>query len=248
MDINLVSQELRAFRPSARIVMHELRTICARLAERAPMRCPSRIDALTLCEVQKQVWAQFHEEAFRYFGGSTQYVVLENLREGVITPDLYEPEINRLYAAMLEHYGVVADPARVRDPNRKGTVEHAIKHTQDTALKCRRFESIEAQNEFLMHWEENWAARRIHGNARRQVQAMFQEEKPHLQALPLTGFRYFKEVVRTVNDDTTVSIGRRDLQIQTMSGRMLPPLVANFCAYVQVEKASLSRPEKRKST
>ncbi|SAL88771.1 integrase catalytic subunit [Caballeronia arvi] len=156
----------------------------------------------------KQVWAQLHEEAFRYFGGSTQYVVLDNLREGVITPDLYEPEINRLYAAMLEHYGVVADPARVRDPNRKGTVEHAIKHTQDTALKGRRFESIEAQNEFLMHWEENWAARRIHGSARRQVQAMFQEEKPHLQALPLTGFRYFKEVVRTVNDDTTVSIDR----------------------------------------
>jgi transposase len=156
----------------------------------------------------KQVWAQLHEDAFRYFGGSSQYVVLYNLREGVITPDLYEPEINRLYAAMLEHYGVVADPARVRDPNRKGTVESAIKHTQSTALKGRRFESIEAQNEFLMHWEENWAARRIHGSARRQVQAMFQEEKPHLQALPLTGFRYFKEVVRTVNDDTTVSIDR----------------------------------------
>jgi len=156
----------------------------------------------------KQVWAQLHEEAFRYFGGSTHYVVLDNLREGVITPDLYEPEINRLYAAMLEHYGVVADPARVRDPNRKGTVENAIKHTQDTALKGRRFESIEAQNEFLMHWEENWAAKRIHGSARRQVEAMFQEEKPHLQALPLTGFRYFKEVVRTVWDDTTVSIDR----------------------------------------
>ncbi|WP_036047173.1 IS21 family transposase, partial [Paraburkholderia mimosarum] len=67
----------------------------------------------------KQVWAQLHEEAFRYFGGSVSYVVLDNLREGVITPDLYEPELNRLYAAMLEHYGVVADPARVRDPNRK---------------------------------------------------------------------------------------------------------------------------------
>lgn len=64
----------------------------------------------------KQVWAQLHEEAFRYFGGAVSYVVLDNLREGVITPDLYEPEINRLYEAMLEHYGVVADPARVRKP------------------------------------------------------------------------------------------------------------------------------------
>ncbi|MEX4005378.1 IS21 family transposase [Paraburkholderia sp. EG285A] len=156
----------------------------------------------------KQVWAQLHEEAFRYFGGSVSYVVLDNLREGVITPDLYEPEINRLYAAMLEHYGVVADPARVRDPNRKGTVENAIQHTQNTALAGRRFESLEAQNEFLMHWEENWAAKRIHGRARRQVEAMFQEERPHLRALPATGFRYFTEVVRTVWDDTTVSVDR----------------------------------------
>ncbi|MGF6547301.1 transposase [Paraburkholderia youngii] len=104
----------------------------------------------------KQVWTQLHEEAFRYFGGSVSYVVLDNLREGVIAPDLYEPEINRLYVAMLEHYRVVADPARVRGPNRKGTVENAIQHTQNTALAGRRFESLEAQNEFLMHWEENW--------------------------------------------------------------------------------------------
>jgi transposase len=156
----------------------------------------------------KQVWAQLHEEAFRYFGGAVSYVVLDNLREGVITPDLYEPEINRLYEAMLEHYGVVADPARVRDPNRKGTVENAIQHTQGTALAGRRFESLEAQNEFLMHWEANWAAKRIHGSARRQVEAMFQEERPHLRALPTTGFRYFTEVVRTVWDDTTVNIDR----------------------------------------
>jgi hypothetical protein len=33
----------------------------------------------------------------------------------------------------------VADPARVRGPNRKGAVENAIGHTQSTALKGRRF-------------------------------------------------------------------------------------------------------------
>jgi len=82
-----------------------------------------------------EVWARLHEEAFRYFGGCPQYVVLDNLKEGVITPDIFEPELNRVYASMLSHYGVVADPARVRDPNRKGSVENAIQHTQGTALK-----------------------------------------------------------------------------------------------------------------
>jgi transposase len=151
-----------------------------------------------------EVWARLHEDAFRYFGGCPQYVVLDNLKEGVIRPDIYEPELNRVYAAMLVHYAVVADPARIRDPNRKGTVESAIQHTQATALKGRRFESIEAQNTYLTHWEENWAAKRIHGRAKRQVEEMFQEERSQLKTLPIEGFRYFTEGTRTVLDDTTV--------------------------------------------
>jgi transposase len=154
----------------------------------------------------QQVWAQLHEQAFRYFGGCPQYVVLDNLKEGVQRPDLYEPELNPVYAAMLEHYGVVADPARVRDPNRKGTVEHAIGHTQATALKGKRFESIEAHNEFLEHWETNWASKRIHGTERQQVQAMFEAERPHLKPLPLLGMQYFTQGVRTVCDDSCVRV------------------------------------------
>jgi transposase len=154
----------------------------------------------------KEVWAKLHEEAFRYFGGSTSYVVLDNLKEGVIKPDLYEPELNPLYALVLSHYGVVADPARVADPNRKGSVENAIQHTQNTALKGRRFESIEEQNQWLMHWEERWAAVRIHGRMKRQVQEMFEEEKPFLRDLPLCSFPYFSQETRTVQDDGTIQI------------------------------------------
>ena len=156
----------------------------------------------------KETWARLHEEAFRYFGGCPQYVVLDNLKEGVIKPDLYEPELNTVYAAMLDHYGVVADPARVRDPNRKGTVENAVQHTQDTALKGRTFESIERQNEWLTHWEEQWAAQRIHGRTKRQVEEMFQEEKPYLKQLPLTAFRYFSQETRTVWDDGAIQVGQ----------------------------------------
>jgi hypothetical protein len=88
----------------------------------------------------------------------------------------------------------------------KGTVEHAIGHTQATALKGRKFESIEAQNEFLAHWEKSWAAQRIHGTERRQVQAMFEEERSHLKALPLLGMQYFNEALRTVCDDSCVRV------------------------------------------
>ena len=156
----------------------------------------------------QETWCRLHEEAFRYFGGCTQYVTLDNLKEGVIKPDIYDPELNSLYAAVLEHYGVTADPARVGDSNRKGTVENAVKHTQDTALKGRRFDSIEAQNDWLMHWEERWAAPRIHGRAKRQVAEMFSEEKPYLEPLPLAPFRYFEQATRTVYDDGTIQVGK----------------------------------------
>lgn len=172
----------------------------------ATLRYSRRCFRRVVWKSSQQTWARLHEQAWRYFGGSCRYVVLDNLKEGVLKPDLYEPELNSVYAATLAHYGVVADPARVRDPNRKGTVENAIGHTQATALKGRRFESLEEQNDFLEHWERKWAASRIHGSARRQVQAMFEEERPLLQALPPQGMQYFTEAQRTVCDDSCVRV------------------------------------------
>ena len=160
----------------------------------------------TAWKADKETWSRLHEEAWRSFGGCCQYVVLDNLRAGVIHPDIYEPGLNMVYAEMLRYYGVVADPCRVRDPNRKGTVENAIQHTQGTALKGKKFESIEAQNAWLAHWEERWAAPRIHGRKKRQVMELYREEKPFLRALPLEGFRYFKHGTRTVDDAGLVQV------------------------------------------
>ncbi|HSR58947.1 MAG TPA: IS21 family transposase, partial [Candidatus Binataceae bacterium] len=151
-------------------------------------------------------WARLHEEAFRVLGGSCAYVVLDNLKQGVIGPDLYEPQLNPVYAALLAHYSAVADPARIADPNRKGAVESAIQHTQSTALKGRRFESLEEQNAWLAHWEERWAAPRIHGRKKRQVLQMYLEERPFLKPLPAESFRFFRQEVRTVDDAGLVQI------------------------------------------
>lgn len=157
-------------------------------------------------KADQESWARLHEEAFRAMGGACAYVVLDNLKQGVIRPDLYEPQLNALYAAMLAHYGTIADVCRVRDPDRKGAVENAIQHTQTTALKGRTFESIEEQNAWLVHWEERWAAPRIHGRKKRQVLAMFAEERPHLKALPLERLRLFKQELRTVDHAGLVQV------------------------------------------
>lgn len=159
-------------------------------------------------KADQQSWARLHEEAFRVMGGSCTYVVLDNLKQGVIKPDLYEPQLNPLFAALLAHYSAVADPCRVRDPDRKGVVENAINHTQTTALKGRKFESIEEQNTWLAHWEERWAAPRIHGRKKRQVLQMYAEEKPYLKPLPAQCFRFFRQETRTVDDAGLVQVDR----------------------------------------
>ena len=92
----------------------------------ATLRYSRRSFRRVVWKSSQQVWAELHEQAWLYFGGSCRYVVLDNLKEGVLKPDLYEPQLNPVYAATLAHYSVVADPARVRDPNRKGSVENAI--------------------------------------------------------------------------------------------------------------------------
>ena len=153
-----------------------------------------------------QTWAELHERAFRRLGGSTRVVVLDNLKEGVLTPDVYEPTLNPLYRDVLAHYGVVGLPCRIRDPDRKGKVEAGIGHTQKTPLRGLRFETIEQGQAYLDRWDVHWADTRIHGTTKRQVAAMFAEERPALQPLPVEPFRYYRYGLRTVHLDGCVEV------------------------------------------
>ena len=110
--------------------------------------------------------------------------VLDNLKEGVLEPEIYDPVLNPLFRDLLRHYGVVALPARVGHPDRKGKVESGVGHAQKTPLKGLRIETLAEAQAYLDRWEERWADTRIHGTTKRQVAAMFAEEKPLLHALP----------------------------------------------------------------
>jgi hypothetical protein len=153
-----------------------------------------------------RVWAELHEKAFRRLGGVTRLVVLDNLREGVLTPDIYEPTLNPLYRDVLQHYGVTALPCRVQDPDRKGKVESGVGHAKRTPLKGQRFESLEDAQAYLDRWEMRWADTRIHGTTKRQVAAMFAEERPTLLPLPVEPFRYYQYGERAVHLDGCVEV------------------------------------------
>jgi len=152
-----------------------------------------------------RIWAELHERAFQRLGCAPRVLVLDNLKEGVLRPDLYDPALNPLYRDVLAHYGVTALPCRVHHADRKGKVESGVDHAQKK-LKGLRFESLEAAQAYLDRWEERWADTRIHGTTKRQVAAMFAEEKPQLRPLPLEPFRYYQYGERTVHLDGAVEV------------------------------------------
>jgi transposase len=81
--------------------------------------CSRKCVRLLTWRSSAQIWAELHERAFRRLGGTVKVIVLDNLGEGVLTPDIYDPALNPLYRDVLAHYGVVALPCRVGDPDRK---------------------------------------------------------------------------------------------------------------------------------
>ena len=87
----------------------------------------------------------------------------------------------------------------------KGKVESGVGHAQ-RALQGKRFESLEEAQAYLDRWETSCADTRIHGTTKREVAAMFAEEKPFLLPLPLEPFRYYQHGKRGVNLDGCVEV------------------------------------------
>jgi hypothetical protein len=86
-------------------------------------------------------------------------------------------------------------------------VERAHSYTDSSALRGRRFESLEEQNRHLDWWNRNVARMRIQGTTKEQVWARFEgREKPALKPLPTIRFALFRSGKRTVYPDGHVEV------------------------------------------
>ena len=148
------------------------------------------------------------ENALRHFGGVPCLLNLDNLKAAVIRADWYDPEVNPKLADFCRHYGITPMPCRAGTPEHKGKVERGVAYVKGNALKGRVFGSLAGQNAHLLHWEEHVADKRIHGTTRRQVAAMFSEERPHLGELPLELFSCYQEGRRRVQRDGFVEVAK----------------------------------------
>jgi len=61
-------------------------------------------------------WIGAHTRAFSYFGGVTAIIVSDNLKSGITKACFYEPNVNRTYQEMADHYDTAIVPARPKKP------------------------------------------------------------------------------------------------------------------------------------
>jgi len=130
-------------------------------------------------------WIDCHVRAFTFFGGVLASVVLDNLKSGVIKPDIYDPTVNRAYGELERHYGFVADPAKVGVARHKGKVERGVPTVRKHLLAGRSFRDIAEANERALRWAREEIGLEVHGTTKRKPFEVFMtEEAGHLKALP----------------------------------------------------------------
>jgi transposase len=97
-------------------------------------------------------WIDCHVQAFEHFTGTAKLLVPDNPRTGVTRACRYEPELNRTYQEMAEHYGTAVMPARPYKPRDKAKVENAVLLAERwiiAALRHRKFFSLAELNEAI---------------------------------------------------------------------------------------------------
>ncbi|MDD4197461.1 MAG: IS21 family transposase [Syntrophorhabdaceae bacterium] len=134
-------------------------------------------------------WLDCHERAFAWFGGVPSRITLDNLKSGVVKPDIYDPPVNYAYADLERHYGFVADPAKKGDAEQKGKVERAVATVKQQLLAGRTFIDINDANERARVWLREEVGQEVHGTTKRKPYPVFlAEEKQRLKLLPLVPF------------------------------------------------------------
>lgn len=149
------------------------------------------------------------ENAFHYFGGAPQRLVIDNLKAAVKRGDWYDPEIHPKLQSFAQHYHTVFLPTKPYTPEHKGKIESSVKYAKNNALKGHAFTSLADQNDHLLDWEASVADTRIHGTTKKQVRQQFERvEQGLLQALPRDRFPLFHEARRTVSRDGHLEVDK----------------------------------------
>jgi len=134
-------------------------------------------------------WLRCHRNAFRFFKGVPERVVIDNLKAGIAKHSWEVPEAQQAYRECAEHYGFLITPCRPRTPQHKGKVEQGgVHYVKRNFLGGREPTTLVQANRDVQRWCLTTAGERIHGTTREQPLARFATEQELLQPLPGTPY------------------------------------------------------------
>lgn len=150
------------------------------------------------------------ENMWRFFGGVTPYVVLDNLKAGVAKAHLYDPVINPTYCDFANHYGFAALPARPYHPKDKACVESSIGVLQRTfyqQVREKQFYSLSDLNAALRDFlaQLNNAVMKDYGVSRND---RFATEAGLLLPMPDTPYEFAEWRDAKVHPDCCIQLKR----------------------------------------
>jgi transposase len=153
-----------------------------------------------------------HVRAFDFFGGVSRAVVPDNLKSAVTRVCRYEPELQRSYEHMAQHYGTAIVPARPYKPRDKAKVEVAVQIAQRyilARLRNRVFHTLSSLNESIWELLEqlNASTMRTYGKSRRELFESL--ERATLLPLPAERFELTEWKKAKVNIDYHVAFRER---------------------------------------
>jgi len=162
-------------------------------------------------------FVESHKKMFNYFGGVPRYITPDNLKSGVIKPDLYEPHLNRSYREMAEHYGCFINPARVAKPKDKPTVERDVQTIREEFLKIREINpsiSLNEANKEILSWLMTVYGKRKHSTTLEQPLESFNEtEVPLLKPLPADPFEVAEWKQAKVHPDCFLQVNKKHYSV-----------------------------------
>ncbi len=181
-------------------------------------------------------WVAAHVGAAEFFGGLPARLVLDNLKDGVLKADLYDPKLNRAYAEFAHHYGVLLDPARAGKPKDKPRCERAIPYVRDSLFAGRDIATLGGWRAEAIAWSREVAgARRCRALEGAAPAAVFAAvEAAALIPLPPSAFELARWCRAKVHDDCHVKVGSTLYSVPwrhigaTIEARATPATVAIY--------------------
>ncbi|WCS16911.1 IS21 family transposase [Mycobacterium marinum] len=174
------------------------------------LSCSRALFIQPVLRMDQTSWNASHVAAFEFFGGVPARLVCDNLKTGVIRPDLYDPLINLAYAELASFYGTLIDPARANKPKDKPRIERPMSYIRDSFFAGRHFESLSQMQREGLRWStEVYGGHKHRGLEGATPAAVFNAvERDALMPLPGRVFEPVFYTVGVVAPDCHVRSGK----------------------------------------